>query len=189
MFLSMMFQLIKKRWRKGIITMFILSLCFFTVGIYFAMAGDGFADPLRIPKNISLEKPIDLFENNIACDSVRAIKKKATDFQLYCTGQPGIYTFDFWTGKIDSGIIYLKATEITEGSQLSAEYLPNRSLLQIGNPSDTIMLFRLESDFTIYEGDWGKPYAARFEVWFKSENGGNERKLLSKNYIIEGWER
>jgi hypothetical protein len=40
---------------------------------------------------------------------------------------------------------------------------------------------------TIYEGDWGKPYAARFEVWFKPDNGGNEQKLFQKNYKIEGW--
>ena len=49
------------------------------------------------------------------------------------------------------------------------------------------MKFSSATDFTIYEGDWGKPYAARFELWFKPVNGGHERKLIEKNYKIEGW--
>jgi hypothetical protein len=49
--------------------------------------------------------------------------------------------------------------------------------------------YSAESIFTIYEGDWGKPYAARFEVWFFPDNGGKERKLIEKNFKIEGWQR
>ena len=39
------------------------------------------------------------------------------------------------------------------------------------------------------EGDWGKPYAARFEVWFKPGSGQRERKLLERTFRIEGWMR
>ena len=39
------------------------------------------------------------------------------------------------------------------------------------------------------EGDWGKPYGARFEVWFKADNENEEIKLLEKNFVIEGWMR
>jgi hypothetical protein len=46
-----------------------------------------------------------------------------------------------------------------------------------------------ERPFTIYEGDWGKPYSARFEIWFIPDNGGKERKLVEKNYKVEGWQR
>jgi hypothetical protein len=51
------------------------------------------------------------------------------------------------------------------------------------------MKFGTKKHFTIYEGDWGNPYAGKFELWFKPKNGGRERKLLTKNYIIEGWMR
>ena len=85
--------------------------------------------------------------------------------------------------------IYLKAFEIIEEYALSTDRLPERSLVKVYNPTVSIEKFGTTSHFTIYEGDWGQPYAARFEVWFKPDNGGQERKLFSKNYKIEGWMR
>lgn len=79
--------------------------------------------------------------------------------------------------------------ESTKNEALSANQLPARSALTIYNPSDRIMKFSSTTDFTIYEGDWGKPYAARSEVWFMPNNGGHERRLFTKNHKIEGWER
>ena len=49
--------------------------------------------------------------------------------------------------------------------------------------------FGTNDHFTIYEGDWEKPYGARFEVWFKADNENEEIKLFEKNYVIEGWMR
>jgi hypothetical protein len=49
--------------------------------------------------------------------------------------------------------------------------------------------FSNNGTITIYEGDWGKPYAARFEVWFKGNEDQRERKLMEKVYKIEGWQR
>jgi hypothetical protein len=49
--------------------------------------------------------------------------------------------------------------------------------------------FGTKAGFTIYEGDWGKPYAARFEVWFKPDSGKTERKLAERIFKIEGWQR
>lgn len=50
-------------------------------------------------------------------------------------------------------------------------------------------MFFSEASFTIYEGDWDKPYAARFEVWFVPDSGKPERKLMEKVFKIEGWQR
>jgi hypothetical protein len=55
--------------------------------------------------------------------------------------------------------------------------------------ADPTEKFGAKSGFTIYEGDWGKPYAARFEVWFKPDSKGPERKLAERIYKIEGWQR
>ena len=59
----------------------------------------------------------------------------------------------------------------------------------IGWSDEPEELFFSNTHFTIYEGDWGKPYAARFEVWFTSESGDSDRKLMEKVFKIEGWQR
>lgn len=146
--------------------------------------GDKWADNLKIPDNIPLNKPIDPTSKGFAPDR---IVRTQTDFQLYNSFQPGLYSYDFWTPKIEAGTIYLKAFEITQNYPLSTRTLTKSTRLAIHNPSDTIARIGMKGDhFTIYEGDWGKPYAARFEVWFNPEEG-EERKLLEKSYIIEGW--
>lgn len=52
-----------------------------------------------------------------------------------------------------------------------------------------IKKIRYENEFTIYEGDWGKPYAARIEVWFRPDSGKPERKLMERVCKIKGWQR
>ncbi len=194
--LSSIYQFTKKRWLKGILTGFIFlgSITVFIIYVVFVffietIDGDKWADNLKIPTNIQIDNPIDLTMDYSRPDSVLTWKKTKTDFQLYNSFQPGLYQFDFWTGKIEKGKIYIKAYEITQEYALSADRLSDRSAIDIYNPTDSILTFSTTSDFTIYEGDWGKPYAARFEVWFRPENGESERKLFFKNYIIEGWQR
>lgn len=150
---------------------------------------DEWAKNLKIPANIQIENPVNFDFGEHRPDSITNRPVIQTDFQLYNSFQPGLYEFDFWTNKIESGTIYLKAYEITQGYALSTDRLPEQSLVKVNNPTDSILKFGTTSHFTIYEGDWGQPYAARFEVWFKPDNGGKERKLLRKNYKIEGWMR
>ena len=196
LFASAIYQLVKRRWWKGILTgLFfggtIAAFIFYALLTFFieTVDGDKWADNLKIPTNIQLDNPIDLTMGDQRPDSILALTKTKTDFQLYNSFQPGLYEFDFWTSKIESGTIYIKAFEITQEYTLSTDRLPESSSVKVYNPTDTIMKFGTTSDFTIYEGDWGKPYAARFEVWFKPDNGGQKRKLFSRNYKIEGWQR
>jgi len=196
--ISTIFQVIKRQWWKAILTFlffcgtigafFIYSLILLFVGPYFDST-DRWADNLTIPNDIPIEKPVDFGFNYQRPDSVSNRQMTEIDFQLYNSFQPGLYEYDFWVGKIESGTIYLKAFEITQEYALSTRRLFVSSSVKIHNPTDTIKKFGTTSLFTIYEGDWGKPYAARFEVWFKPDSGGKERKLLTKNYIIEGWMR
>ncbi len=193
---SIIYQLSKKRWFNAILTGLVFGG---TIGLYIlyglllffieTMDGDKWADNLKIPPNIQLDTPINLTLSYERQDSVLAWKKSKTDLQLYNASQPGMYEFDFWTGKIESGTIHLKAFEITQEYALSADRLAESSTLKIYNPTDSIRKFSKTGHFTIYEGDWGKPYAARFEVWYKPDNGGEEQKLYQKNYKIEGWMR
>lgn len=87
------------------------------------------------------------------------------------------------------GWIYLKAFEITRNEPLFADRLKTETTEWLGWSDDPEEQFLSETHFTIYEGDWGQYYGARFEVWFKPENGGGERKLLERNFKIDGWMR
>lgn len=113
----------------------------------------------------------------------------APSLGLMSSFQPGIYESVAWINPGESGMVYLKAFEITKGTLLSTDSLKEYSNEFVGWSDNSQELFFYNTHFTIYEGDWGKPYAARFELWFVPDAGGPERKLLEKNYKIEGWQR
>lgn len=193
--ISSVYHFYKRKWKEGLLTIAILfggiiisSILFLIIATAIPMIeGDKWADNLEIPKNIVLTNPIDLTYIISHDDSVRNIKKNKPDLQIYNSTQKGIYQYDFWVGKIDKGTIYLKAFEITQEKALSKKALKEKSEIVILNESDSIMKFGTNKDFMIYEGDWGKPYAARFEVWHKSETNEQEKKIFEKNFKIEGW--
>jgi hypothetical protein len=118
-----------------------------------------------------------------------AITRGSPSLDLRNGMQPGIYESLIRVNPGEPGRIYLKAFEVTKGTPLSETRLKERSNEWVGWSSDPNELFLSTTDFTIYEGDWGKPYAARFEVWFEPDSGATERKLLGKVYKIEGWQR
>lgn len=192
-------QLIKGKWYIGILqlgALFVGVLGLIFISSFMSMFGpdtDTFADNLKLPENVKLEKPIDTkmgdnFES-IRPDSIKQITKEKIDFQLYNSFQPGLYEYDFWINSNQSGTIFLKVFEITQEVQLSSSSVRERSSLRINNTNGLVKKFSTTDDFTIYEGDWGKPYGARFEIWFKPDNEKAEKKLMEKNYIIEGWMR
>lgn len=190
-------QLIKGKSYIGILqlgTLFVGVLGIIFIGSFMSMFGpdtDTFADNLKLPENVELDKPIDLLRGDdyewLRPDST--IQRKNFDFQLYASFQPGLYEYDFWTDNEMSGIAYLKVFEITQVVQLSESRLKERSSIRIKSNNGELRKFGTTDHFTIYEGDWGKPYGARFELWFKPDGESFEKKILEKNYIIEGWMR
>lgn len=192
--ISAIYQLVKRRWRFAIITTTIIGISivaffFYSIALFWKdqSTPDTYADNLKIPTDIKINEPLQQEEpTNIV----------GIDFHLYSSFQPGLYQYTFWTKRIDKGKVYLKAFEITQNDPLSVERLKESSTISVYNPTDSLVMFQMDKGnskygrpFTIYEGDWGKPYAARFELWFIPDNGGQERKLLKKNYKIEGWQR
>lgn len=103
--------------------------------------------------------------------------------------QPGIYTVVYALNPGEPGSVYLQAFEVTQGTPLSVERLEAASRTRMTWSSEPEERFGAKAGFTIYEGDWGKPYAARFEVWFEPDSGQPERKLAERVFRIEGWQR
>lgn len=103
--------------------------------------------------------------------------------------QPGMYVARYTLNPGEPGLVYLKAFEVTQGTPLSTDSLRAASEKPMTWSKEPSEKFGAKAGFMIYEGDWGKPYAARFEVWFKPESGAPERKLAESVFKIEGWMR
>ena len=109
-------------------------------------------------------------------------------FRLRNGMQGGIYLMDILCNPGEPGLLSLRANEITTGARLSEQRLAACTARIFGSdrPGE---LFPSRLDFTIYEGNWEQYYGAHFEVWFKPDSGGPERKLFEENYRIQGWMR
>jgi len=103
--------------------------------------------------------------------------------------QPGSYCPEIRVNPGEPGRIYLKAFEVTRGTPLSVSELEEYSNEYVGWSGDPRQQFFSNTFIMIDEGDWEKPYAARFEVWFVPDSGKPERKLLENTFRIEGWQR
>jgi len=120
---------------------------------------------------------------------VDSVRRGKAVLNLYAGMQPGIYEVEVWANPGEPGLVYLKAFEVTRHTRLSASDLREYSNERIGWSDDPNELFYSNTSITIYEGDWGQPYAARFELWFVPDSGRAERKLLERVFKIEGWQR
>jgi len=118
-----------------------------------------------------------------------SITRGSPSIELRNSSQTGIYASAIRVNPGEPGRVYLKAYEVTKGTPLSEKRLKDRSNEWVGWSADPEELFLSATEFMIYEGDWGKPYAARFEVWFIPDSAAPESKLLEKIFKIEGWQR
>ncbi|WP_018343622.1 hypothetical protein [Cytophaga aurantiaca] len=197
LFFAAVWQFINGKWYWGILQLFTLlsgvaAIIFISyislVLSVFGPSTDGFASNLKLPENVPLNYPFE--ERSYVQTSDKIKDAYPASFQLYNSLQPGLYEYDIWLTSKKNGYIYLKAFEITQGIQLSAKRLKERSSIRIYNTEGHLRKFKTSQHFAIYEGDWGNPYAARFEVWFKSDTEEEkEIKVFEKNYVIEGWMR
>jgi hypothetical protein len=148
----------------------------------------------------ALEKEFSEFERNpkAALAKIRARSRELASrlagkdghpFRLLTGIQPGIYGVAYSLNPGEPGSVYLKAFEVTKSTPLSVDRLEGASKTRMAWSTEHSERFGAKAGFTIYEGDWGKPYAARFEVWFKPDSGKNERKLAERIFKIEGWQR
>jgi len=186
-------RLIRKDYLKGSIQTILTLIIAVIYAGYFSFflmfyPYDFFAENLKIPDNIKFEKPINLNDNINSQPKILEITYPT--FLLYDGFQPGIYEYEIFLNKIEKGTVYLKVYEITKNEILSEDAIKENSKINVYNPSNELRKFKLKEDFTVYEGDWNQFYGSRIEVWFQPENNSEKpRKLFSKNYIIQGWQR
>ena len=115
-------------------------------------------------------------------------------------GQDGQYRYMANVPAIpERGKIYLKLYEATTNLPLS-EYIKYNTTIEV-EASDTAIIYAMKSEgkhsvetkntqyFTVQEGSWDDYYAARVELWYQPESGGEEQLLHSVIYQIEGWSR
>lgn len=108
-------------------------------------------------------------------------------FELIEVGQ-GMYRAIVRVNPGQPGKIFMRVYEITRNQPLSEKLVKSSSAEWSGfsdNPDEKIIYM---PNILIEEGDAGKEYAARFEVHFQPDDGTAERKLLERNYIIEGFD-
>jgi len=97
------------------------------------------------------------------------------------------YDFYMWHKPTEKGELYIKAFELTQNVRLSERKLNNRIKNEITKLDDKYKLYT--GNTVIEEGTFSNFYPTRFELWFKSESSGIEKKLTEKNYVIDGWDR
>jgi hypothetical protein len=116
-----------------------------------------------------------------------AVVRGEPSLVLHRSFQGGIYNAEVRCNPGEPGRVFLKAFEITRNHPLSVDKLRTSTNEWVVWSDDPAGQFLSETHFTIYEGDWEQYYGARFEVWFEPDKGGAARKLLERNFRIEGW--
>lgn len=100
------------------------------------------------------------------------------------------YQADVWLADERQGVVWLKVYEVSTGDRLSEDSTTEATRTRVEAVSDgePASVRRVEIGvFTIYEGDPGEFYFARFEVWFESDGG--ELVLLDDAVVrVQGWQ-
>lgn len=169
----------------GILILIGLSIGWIIIGLFAEDNEETKFYNIEIPENLTFEKPIE-FLTYQQIDSLKKNRVNEEKILVIGDGYSG-YNFYMWHKPIEKGEIYIKAFELTQNVQLSEWKLNNRTKHKISELSEDYIFY--EGNTVIDEGTFEHYYPTRFELWFKSENSGIEKKLTEKSYIIDGWDR
>ena len=98
--------------------------------------------------------------------------------------QGGMYDVRGWINPGKAGFVYLKAFNADTGARLSQDDIKKDSNELTGWSSDSTELFYYNAGIVIVEGDPGRSYGARFELWFHPDDGTAETKLVETTHEI-----
>ncbi|WP_426478825.1 hypothetical protein ACP3T3_05035 [Chryseobacterium sp. CBSDS_008] len=184
--ISRMFK--KEEFKNGLWQCFLSIVVFFIIGGFFAFCPPKspykpYNNDIKNPKNAKFSMPLKLFS-----DEKELVEVTQPDILIYDYLQPGSYKYDVFLNKIEKGKVYLKVYDFNTNRILSEKEIKDQSMREVFNPNDELKEFSSgDKDFTVKEGDWGNYYGSKVEVWFQPEDSSQpERKLMIKNYIIQG---
>lgn len=184
--ISRMFK--KDEFKNGLWQCLLSFIMFFIIGGLFAFYPPKspykpYHNDIKNPKNAKFSMPLKLFS-----DGKELVEVTQPDILIYDYLQPGTYKYDVFLNTIEKGKIYLRVYDFNTNRILSEKEIKKESMREVFNPNDELKEFSSDDkDFTVKEGDWGDYYGSRIEVWFQPDNSNTpERKLLEKNYIIQG---
>lgn len=163
----------------------LVAVGFMFVSYWYYAVEDSRFSSIELPKGHDFKKPSD-YLNNAQIDSLQTIPTDSSRIEVIGDGYSG-YDFYMWHKPIEKGVIYIKAFEVTTNERLTEEELANRTMNTITELSSKYHIYKGHT--VIYEGTFEKYYPARFELWFKSAENGEEQKLTEKTYLIDGWDR
>ncbi|MFZ4928828.1 hypothetical protein [Chryseobacterium sp. Mn2064] len=185
--ISRLFQ--KDEFKNGILQCIFSVVVFFIVGAIFAYCPPKspykpYNNDIKNPGNAKFSMPLKIYPNR----DKQLVQVTQPDILLYDYLQPGSYKYDVFLNKIEKGKVYLKVYDFNTNRILSEEEIKRQSIREVFNPNDELREFSSDKkDFTVKEGSWGDYYGSRVEVWFQPDDSTlPERKLMTKNYIIQG---
>ncbi|MBE6323744.1 MAG: hypothetical protein E7074_02070 [Bacteroidales bacterium] len=157
------------------------------------LAGISNPDPYAylhpIPEGLNYEIPVmEDLENNVCNMRHDAVIEadSATWLQL-SSSYSGSYNYTFYYHSLPQGNIYLRCFEAGTNSPLSTDEIEQRTMSPAY--SDGAFCCQVsDKHFTIYEGIPMEYYVARIEVWYRSADTKEERKLMEKYYRVDGYE-
>ncbi|MCS4304720.1 MULTISPECIES: hypothetical protein [Chryseobacterium] len=184
--ISRMFK--KDEFKNGLWQCFLSIIILSILGILFGLYPPKspykpYNNDIKNPKNAKFSMPLKIFS-----DEKELVEVTQPDILIYDYLQPGTYKYDVFLNKTEKGKVYLKVYDFNTNRILSEKEIKKESMRVVFNPNDELKEFSSGNDgFTVKEGDWGDYYGSRIEVWFKPDNSNeSERKLVEKNYIIQG---
>jgi len=145
--------------------------------------GSNYGGPLSQPKDEikpTVVMPVDsLYRTN---------RPNASHFTVSDGMQPGIYLLNAAVNPSAAGYVYARVYDVKSGQRLSEDDLTRRSIRHVGLSATGKTFFPYNAEVVVYEGDWSNKYEARFELWYKPEQG-DESKVAETTRMINGWER
>ena len=117
------------------------------------------------------------------------------DLALTKYPQGGMYAAEIRANPGEAGTLFLRAFEHSSNTPLSESSPSAERQLSVSTrhparyspqPNE---IFTSHVDFKLTEGVWGQFYAARFELWFAPASEAPPRRLHTKVFRVEGWQR
>jgi len=105
-----------------------------------------------------------------------------TSLTVYAFGREHPRCFDAWINPGESGTVILRVNEVTTGKPVIKEQPYPFSCKAEGEVKQLLS----EKMPAMFPGRSGKPYAARFELWFRTSENASERLLTSRVYRVSG---